>query len=165
MHRPLALTMETYAYLYVAFLLLPAALGRAVQSEDNSPTCTFDLCLCTYIVIRCCIDSCQLIACPHGLPVVNCIVDPCTVMQCDATCVPNYCGGCHARCTAGKDFTKRDLGTAASCVFIVMPHTCITLKFSFRRLSREGTGHQFVRLQLYGDVPRSVPGLYRRMCT
>ena len=38
--------------------------------------------------------------CQDGSQPVNCSVNPCTLATCDshpnATCMPNYCGGCNA---------------------------------------------------------------------
>ncbi|XP_066282747.1 cuticlin-6-like [Branchiostoma lanceolatum] len=57
-------------------------------------------------------DLCDLTGCPDDEPMVYCFADPCTVTACpatpDATCVSNYCGGCHA------DFFDRD-GEPACC--------------------------------------------------
>ena len=51
--------------------------------------------------------------CPPDKPYVNCFVDPCDFTICpaypDATCIPDYCGGCNKRfeLKSGKDVTHR----------------------------------------------------------
>ena len=62
---------------------------------------------------------CQADACPDGTFVALCLADPCVGKTCpeylEATCVPNYCGGCNHMFVdaGGRDVT----GECTRCKF------------------------------------------------
>jgi hypothetical protein len=76
------------------------------DSFDSYDAC--NTCFCSEDgVVGCtrigCPDSCR-----DGSQPVSCLVNPCDVSRCDvdgATCIADYCGGCHARWFDGKGNT------------------------------------------------------------